>query len=239
MTREFKLNKISLKVLTVLCILTAIFLVYGICSTIKTEKEIKAGQESLAIEAAQLQSELEVLKAEIAATPTPAPTTIETTIIEDETIGSLWMPAVTEPKEPAVDCSDKERLLFEQIVAAEAHPTWDYDGYYLIAQTVMNQLADGYWGNTLTDVLTYKDNYSVYTSGRYLQVPVPDLAREAVNEVLQGTMPISLYDYGREQLESIRYFCTASHLRNNPDGFHATLDKVIKYGSVIFFTERN
>jgi len=233
--REYKMNKVSLRFLAAVAILAAIFLTYAIISTNQTRNQIEAGQESLAIRASQLQSELDELKREIEATPCPTP--VPTTILTDETITDLWMPGETEP-EYKISCSPAERLLFEQIVAAEVDQrTWGYEGYYLIAQTVANQLADGYWGNTLADVLTYKDNYSLYASGRYLEVDVPDLAREAVEEVLKGTKPISLYDYGHETLESILYFCTESHLNRHPAGFHASQTEIMRYKGVVFFSK--
>lgn len=239
MNREYKINTISLRFLVAITILTAIFLVYAVHSTIKTRNEIEAAQESLAIRASQLQSDLEELKREIEATPTPTttPTPIPTTILTEEPIGDLWIPEETEPSY-VISFTDKERTLFEQIVEAEAHPTWAYEGYFLIAQTVMNQLADGYWGNSLYDVLTYPANYAVYSNGRYKQVAVTDNAKAAVEEVLQGTKPISMYEHGHEKLESILYFCTQAHLQRTPSGFHASQTEVMRYDNVVFFAKK-
>ena len=244
--QEYKHNRISLKYLGIIIIIAALFLGYGIYNTTQVEKEIDAGQESLAIKASQLESELEELKQQMATT------TQETTIIEDEPIPSLWdgivpdeqLPARTEQTEPlqtepkyVVSFTKGERILFEQIVAAEAHPAWGYDGYFLIAQTVMNQLADGRWGTSLRQVLTYKGNFTVYENGRYREVDITENAKAAVDDVLQGTMPISLYNHGRERLQSILYFCTGSHLNNHPSGFHATQTEVLRYDNVVFFAK--
>lgn len=130
---------------------------------------------------------------------------------------------MTDTSEPIIPRSDQQ--LFVQIIEAEAHPSWDMDGYTMLAQTVINQLETGKYGDTVKKVLTHGNNYSVYTNGRYLRVGVSDNAKVAVNLALRT-------DYmNHGQL----YFCTDDHLRNNPDGLHGRSERVARYDNVIFF----
>ena len=92
MNREYKINTISLRFLVAITILTAIFLVYAVHSTIKTRNEIEAAQESLAIRASQLQSDLEELKREIEATPTPTHNDTDANADNDPDRRTDWRP---------------------------------------------------------------------------------------------------------------------------------------------------
>ena len=155
-----------------------------------------------------------------APSPTPTPT-----------------PSPTPSPTRKVSSKESEKELFIKIVAAEAGHNWDIEGYWLIAQTVVNQLHNGYWGNSLRDVLTYKGNYSVYASGWYNQQPDSklDKARKAVEMVLAGQSPQNLH-ISVATAETILYFCTTSHLNSHPNGFHATrCTKVTVYDNVTFF----
>jgi hypothetical protein len=155
----------------------------------------------------------------LAPTPTPTPTIMPTPS------------AAATPTPEVINSSSYEHDLFVKIVAAEAGDTWDITGNWLIAKTVVNQLNNGYWGNSLTEVLTYKGNYSVYSNGWYLQQPSFKLekAEEAVDMVLAGKAPDEV------SADDMLYFCTTSHLNNNPNGFHAKRQRVTAYENVVFF----
>ena len=131
---------------------------------------------------------------------------------------------MTDTSEPIIPRSDQQ--LFVQIIEAEAHPSWDVDGYTMLAQTVVNQLETGKYGDTVMEVLTHGNNYSVYTNGRYLRVGVSDKAKIAVALALRRSDHMNY-----RQL----YFCTESHLRNNPNGLHGRSEQVAQYDNVIFF----
>jgi len=137
------------------------------------------------------------------------------------------------PSEDFISMAD--RMLFEQIVEAECYPTWDIDGYFLIAQTVMNQLDTGKYGNTVREVLTRDGNYSVYANGRYKKVAPSANAVRAVRYALDGLVPIELN--GVDVTEHT-LFCTKKHLKNHPKGTHAKSDSVIEYENVVFFMAR-
>jgi hypothetical protein len=137
------------------------------------------------------------------------------------------------PSEDFISMAD--RMLFEQIVEAECYPTWDIDGYFLIAQTVMNQLDTGKYGNTIREVLTRNGNYSVYANGRYKKMKVSPNAIRAVRYALDGAVPIELNDV---DVTLHTLFCTKKHLRKHPNGIHGRSIPVLKYENVIFFQER-
>lgn len=136
--------------------------------------------------------------------------------------------------EYVIDFTGTERALFERIVQAEAGTRWSLEGYHLIAQTIINQLNDEhhYWGHSLRSVLTYSNNFSVYTSGAYKHVKVSSKAKEAVDLVLRGVKPNV---HNVKGIEDIQFFCTESHLKQHPNGFHAGLTKIVQFENVIFF----
>ena len=119
-----------------------------------------------------------------------------------------------------------DQRLYAQIIEAEAHPSWGFDGYIMLAQTVANQLESGLYGNSYKEVLTRPNNYTVYQTGRYKTVEVSEKARLAV---LITTMGVRTLNYGQ------LYFCTLSHLRRNPNGLHGRSEKVYEYRNVAFF----
>lgn len=131
-----------------------------------------------------------------------------------------------EAETQTVSVNDNTESLFVMIVEAEAHPAWDLEGYMLLAQMVKNQLETGRYGNTYREVLTYKNNYTVYSNGRYKQVKITQNAREAVSRVLNGS---DWMDYGQ------LYCCTESYLKKHPDGLHGRSEKVVQYDNVLFF----
>ena len=130
--------------------------------------------------------------------------------------------------------SVEDRMLFEQIVEAECYPTWDIDGYFLVAQTVMNQLDTGKYGNTIREVLTRKNNYSVYANKRYKKMKASPNAIRAVRYVLDGAMPVTL---NYMDVTEHTLFCTARHLGKHPNGTHARSIPVAQYENVVFFKE--
>lgn len=120
---------------------------------------------------------------------------------------------------------DYEKELFIEIIEAEAHPSWDLNGYLLLAQSVRNQLESGNYGSSYQEVLTHSGNFTVYSNGRYKRVEITDNSRKAVEMVLNGS---------NEQNYGQMYFCTVAHLNNNPNGFHAKRTEVIRYENVVF-----
>lgn len=173
----------------------------------------------------------------IAASPIPTliPSPIPT-LIPSPTPTLIPSPTPTLPQY-IVKVTAAEKELFIKIVAAEAGSDWELEGYWLIAQTVINQLNNGYWGDTLQEVLTYKGNYSVYANDWYKKQPKAKLDKscKAVEMVLTGQSPKDLH-ISIKTAKSILYFCTTAHLKNNPSGFHATkCTKVTVYDNVTFF----
>ena len=154
--------------------------------------------------------------------------------------GTIWVEPTPEPTqrptptpkpEPKIhyvgSFSSKERKLFEQVVTAEAGPTWGRKGYFLLAQTTVNQWMDGSWGDTLGEVLRHDGNYSVYSNGRYLDVEVSRYAKEAVEAALSGNSGIS---------RKILYYCTESQYKKR--GFHYRQKWITTYQNVMFFGKK-
>lgn len=128
---------------------------------------------------------------------------------------------------PELPFAARERKLFEQVVSAEAGPTWGYKGCLLLAQTTVNQWQDGSWGKSLSAVLKHPGNYSVYANGRYLKVPISDNAVKAVEAALSGKSGIS---------KKILYYCTESQYKKK--GFHYRQKWIITYENVMFFGKK-
>ncbi len=149
---------------------------------------------------------------------------VETTRTSSTSIQNTEPTETIPEKQYIFDFTEKERLLFEQIISAEANSWWSLEGFMLLAQTTVDQLQNGYWGETLTDVLTYPNNYCVYRNGRYLTVPINPVAVEAVGRILSGERVLE---------DTILYYCTEKALQTG--GFHTTRNKIIKYENVWFF----
>lgn len=160
---------------------------------------------------------------------TIAETTVMETRVEKE-VGSTVV-GVTEASSGSV------KLLFAQVVAAEAHPRWDFEGYYVIARTIMNQLETGAYGNSIEDVIKYPGNYSVYSNGRYLKVDVDWRAEQAVDYVMSGKEPDTLVEAGITDVDKVLFFCTAEYLNSNPSCFHSTQTRLFQYDNVVFFAK--
>jgi cell division protein FtsI/penicillin-binding protein 2 len=150
-------------------------------------------------------------------------TTAEDVVIEPEIEATI-----SRQQEDLIDTikhTAEEKELFIRVVSAEAGADWCIDGYRLLAAVTINQLNSGLIGDTLRDVLLYPNNYSVIDNGRYLSVPISDLAVQAVAEVLSGN----------EYLPSgVQWYCTTAVRHNN---FHSKLTVYTQYDNVLFFSK--
>ena len=83
----------------------------------------------------------------------------------------------------AITQDDYEVLL--RIVEAEAGGE-DQIGKILVANVVLNRLEVGFGGNTITDVVFYKGQFTPAMNGRIFKVTVSDATVEAVERAISG-----------------------------------------------------
>ncbi len=81
--------------------------------------------------------------------------------------------------------SDKERLMLERIVMAEAEGE-PYEGKVAVANVVLNRLRSANFPDTIKDVLYQRYQFSPVSNGRFERVKPNADSVKAVNEALQG-----------------------------------------------------
>ena len=124
--------------------------------------------------------------------------------------------------------SDYDNLL--HIVEAEAG-TEDIKGKVLIANVIMNRVANKEFPNTVTDVIMDRKNgvpqFSPIYDGRFYEVTVTDETKEAVKQALEGV------DYSQGALFFIQ---RSAAEKQNVVWFDKDLKKLFKYGVHEFYT---
>ena len=103
------------------------------------------------------------------------------------------------PKETnrkAVKVSDEELYLLATVVAMEALSE-PYEGKLAVANVVVNRMLDGYWGDSISDVVYAKGQFSGANSGRVekFESKVTDSCKKAAVEALAGNNNIGNYMY--------------------------------------------
>jgi hypothetical protein len=139
-----------------------------------------------------------------AAAPQSAPQTSRKTTVTQE--------PVTEPSEPKPprEVTPEERLLLAQLVYREANLE-SLDCQKAVASVVFNRLDAGKWGDTLHEVIYYKNAFTPATSGLLEGVEPTDTNFEAVDFVIQNgpTLPTE-----------VRYFRSGHHFSwENYEGY--------------------
>lgn len=79
----------------------------------------------------------------------------------------------------------KEVELLERLVECEAKSE-DYEGKLLVANVVLNRLATGYWGDTITSVIEAPGQFDPVSSGAVMTVQVSKTTVDAVINALNG-----------------------------------------------------
>lgn len=94
-----------------------------------------------------------------------------------------------EPEETALLYPEEEIEVLERIVEAEAGGE-DADGKLLVANVVLNRVADDAFPDTIRDVVFQRENgvtqFSPVANGRYDKVIISDETIQAVERALQG-----------------------------------------------------
>jgi len=129
------------------------------------------------------------------------------------------------------DISDEDRLLFEQIISAEAYSFWSEEDCLALASVIVNRVnCDWYFDDTFREVLVEPTQFETYSNGRYLEVEVFDAARNAVDRALRGETNVN---------SDVLFFCTEEYyetLDNPEEDFFLTLgDADYQVRNVLFF----
>jgi spore germination cell wall hydrolase CwlJ-like protein len=96
----------------------------------------------------------------------------------------------------AIKVSDEEIYLLATVVAMEA-VSEPYEGKLAVANVVVNRMLDGYWGNSISDVVYAKGQFSGANSGRVEQYKskVTESCKQAAIEALAGNNNVGDYMY--------------------------------------------
>lgn len=90
---------------------------------------------------------------------------------------------------PKIKISDQDKKVLIRIVEAEATGE-DITGKMLVANVIMNRVADEEFPDNVTDVVFQSENgkyqFSPIRDGRYWDVPISEESEEAVERVLNG-----------------------------------------------------
>lgn len=112
----------------------------------------------------------------------PAALSTEVVIEEVEESSAVESSAVESPY-ASIDISDEEKILLAKMVYAEARGE-SFEGQVAVAQAALNRVLSSAWGNTVTAVLTQKNQFvigSTYT----------DVQMQAVEEAISSvTLPL-------------------------------------------------
>ena len=127
----------------------------------------------------------------------------------------------------AITHDDYQVLL--QIVEAEAG-TVDIKGIMLVANVILNRLEIGFGGNTITDVVFDKGQFSPVADGRFFTVTPTMATRKAVERVLDGE------DYSQGAL----YFMNRARAsKNGARWFDRNLELLFQHGDHGFYKEKD
>ncbi|NJP39545.1 cell wall hydrolase [Oscillospiraceae bacterium HV4-5-C5C] len=109
------------------------------------------------------------------------------------------------------------------MVGAEAGDGWDYEGCLMIAQVMVNRVLSGYWGTTLTSVLSASNQFVPWADDTWQsQVPTAN-QREAALDALNGA---TAFD------RDVLYFCTKSSYYSS--SWFQSLDLRTTYANTYF-----
>lgn len=124
--------------------------------------------------------------------------------------------------------TDDDYQMMLRLVEAEACGE-DIKGKMLVANVVLNRLEVGFGGDTVSDVIFNKGQFSPVTSGKIFRVTVSDETVEAVERVLSGE------DYSKGAL----YFMARDKAsKKGIRWFDSELNYLFTHGGHEFYTEK-
>jgi spore germination cell wall hydrolase CwlJ-like protein len=117
----------------------------------------------------------------------------------------------------AISVSDEELYLLATVIAMEALSE-PYEGKLAVANVVINRMLDGYWGDSISDVVYAKGQFSGANSGRVerFESMVSQSCKNAAVEALAGNNNIGNYMYfimkGKANYSSYtKYYILGNH----------------------------
>lgn len=125
--------------------------------------------------------------------------------------------------------TDDDYKVLLQIVEAEAGGE-DIKGKMLVANVVLNRLEIGFGGNTISDVVFDKGQFSPVADGRFFTVTPSAETVEAVERVLDGE------DYSKG---AIYFMCREKASKKGIRWFDKHLKLLFKHGCHEFYVEKN
>lgn len=132
-------------------------------------------------------------------------TTVHTSLNTTPTTSTV--PETTAPKTMYYSVTEEERLLIAQLVYREAN-TESLECQKAIVSVLFNRLACGKWGDTIEEVIYYKNAFTPATAGLLEGVTPTNTNYEAVDYVLENGPTLPTY---------VRYFRANYH--HNWEGY--------------------
>jgi spore germination cell wall hydrolase CwlJ-like protein len=126
-------------------------------------------------------------------------TTVHTSLNTTPTTSTV--PETTAPKTMYYSVTEEERLLIAQLVYREAN-TESLECQKAIVSVLFNRLACGKWGDTIEEVIYYKNAFTPATAGLLEGVNPTKTNYEAVDFVLENGPTLPTY---------VRYFRAGYH----------------------------
>lgn len=108
---------------------------------------------------------------------------------------------VTEPPEPKYSVTAEERELLARLVFCEAN-TESVECQRAVVSVVFNQLDAGKWGNTITEVIYYRNNYTPAVFGLLDTAEPTSINYEVVDYIIRNGSTLPTY---------VRYFRSGYH----------------------------
>ena len=134
-------------------------------------------------------------------TPTTSSIPSNTTVHTTPTVPETTVPETTAPKTMYYSVTEEERLLIAQLVYREAN-TESLECQKAIVSVLFNRLACGKWGDTIKEVIYYKNAFTPATAGLLEGVTPTKTNYEAVDFVLENGPTLPTY---------VRYFRADYH----------------------------
>ena len=152
---------------------------------------------------------------------------VETEIPTEETVEQVVMEETPEAlTENSFSLEDQEYQVLLKIVEAEAGCE-DTEGRMLVANVVMNRVRNGYFPNTVTEVVYQRQDGTAQFS------PVSDGRIDTVN-VSQGTIDAVARVMNGEDISQGALFFRS--VRSRSGWFDQKLSRVLEHGNHIFYT---
>jgi len=125
--------------------------------------------------------------------------------------------------------TDDDYQVLLKIVEAEA-PHEDILGKMLVANVVLNRLEQGFWGNTISEVVFARNQFEPISNGSFFSATPSDTTIEAVGRALNG----------EDESQGALYFMSRTFAsKRGIYWFDNNLNFLFRHGGHEFYTEKN